>query len=276
MAVFTDNDRSKVNDEIDIEDVDEVVEDDADQADQDDSTNTDDDKSSDKNENQDTDQDDDSSKDKKSAAKTDDEKGAEYWKQKFTESSREAQILAEREKEAKRKLEEATKPKEITDETMKQKYPDWDNYDDGVKAALKNTVIQEQKINELEKGQSEYLNERKWQGQIDSFLAENDETEKIVIKDKEAFKKYCNKPERKGMNLDILAAAFAYEVGTTAPAKPEKKKGSMLESGSGAGATGKHKTDKKEYTAEDAKMLRQNNPKEYERLVRSGKLDIKI
>lgn len=56
-------------------------------------------------------------------------------------------------------------------------------YDDGVKAALKNTVIQEQKITQLEQSQSEYHNERKWQGQIDSFLAENDETEKITIKD---------------------------------------------------------------------------------------------
>jgi len=272
MAVFTDNDRSKVNDEID--DVDEVKEEDADQEDQDDSADTD--KSSDKNEDQDADQEEDAGKDKKPDAKADDEKGVEYWKNKFTESSREAQVLAEREKETKRKLEEATKPKEVTDDLMKQKYPDWDSYDDGVKAALKNTVVQDQKITALEQGQSEYLNERKWQSQIDGFLAENDETEKISIKDKDAFKKYCNKPERKGMNLDILAAAFAYEVGTTAPAKPEKKKGSMLETGSGQGATQKHKTDKKEYTADDAKMLRQNNPKEYERLVRSGKLDIKI
>jgi hypothetical protein len=275
MAVFTDNDRSKVNDEIDIDDVDEVEEDEADQGDQDDSA---DDKGKDENEadkgddHAEADQDADKSKDKK----PDEEKGADYWKNKFTESSRENQLERERREQAEKRAEELSKPKEVTDDLMKQKYPDWDNYDDGVKAALKNTVVQEQKIAALEKGQSEYHNERKWQSQIDGFLAENDETEKIVIKDKDAFKKYCNKPERKGMSLDILAAAFAYEVGTTAPAQPAKKKGSMLETGSGQGATNKHKTDKKEYTAEDAKMLRLNNPKEYERLVRSGKLDIKI
>lgn len=271
MAIFSDNDRSKVNEEIDIEDVDEVVEDD-DQEDQDDSTDTGSDNNSQDN-NDDQDNKGDENDDKKSQTKPEDT--ADYWKKKFQESSREAQIIAEREKEAKAKLEEATKPKEVTDDLMKEKYPDWDNYDDGVKSALKNQVKLEQEVTTLKKQSSEYHNERKWDGQINSFLDENAETEKYPIKDREAFRKFVSKPERKGMNLDVLAAAFVYEVGST-ETKPEKKKGSMLESGSGQGATKKHKTDKKEYTADDAKTLRENNPREYERLVRSGKLDIKI
>lgn len=268
MAIFSDNDRSKVNEEIEIEDVDEVVEDDDDQEDQDDSTDT----GSDDNNSQDKD-DDEGGERKKPEVK--DEDTADYWKKKFQESSREAQIIAEREKEAKAKLEEATKPKEITDDLMKEKYPDWDAYDEGVKSALKNQVKLEQEVTALKKQSSEYHNERKWDGQINSFLDENAETEKYPIKDREAFRKFVSKPERKGMNLDVLAAAFVYEVGSTTD-KPEKKKGSMLEGGSGQGATKKHKSDKKEYTAEDAKVLRENNPREYERLVRSGKLDIKI
>lgn len=269
MAIFSDNDRSKVNEEIEIEDVDEVVEDDDDQEDQDDSTDTG------ANNSQQNKADDDQDDKGKKKPETNPEDTAEYWKTKFQESSREAQIIAEREKEAKAKLEEATKPKEITDDLMKEKYPDWDAYDDGVKAALKNQVKLEQEVTTLKKSQSEYHNERKWDSQINSFLDENTETEKYPIKDREAFRKFVSKPERKGMNLDVLAAAFVYEVGSTTP-KPEKKKGSMLESGSGQGATQKHKSDKKEYTAEDAKLLRENNPREYERLVRSGKLDIKI
>lgn len=270
MAIFSDNDRSKVNEEIEIEDVDEVVDDDSDDQDQDDSTDTGSDDSQDKNDDQDQD---DKGK-KKPEAKPEDT--AEYWKTKFQESSREAQIIAEREKEVKAKLEEATKPKEITDDLMKEKYADWDSYDDAVKATLKNQVKLEQEVTALKQSQSEYHNERKWDGKINSFLDENSETEKYPIKDREAFRKFVSKPERKGMNLDVLAAAFVYEVGTTTPAKPEKKRGSMLEGGSGQGATQKHKSDKKEYTAEDAKVLRENNPREYERLVRSGKLDIKI
>lgn len=264
MAIFSDNDRSKVNEEIEIDDVDEIVEDD-DQEDQDDSTNEADDSQ---------DQDDQGDKGKKKPEPKP-EDTAEYWKTKFQESSREAQIIAEREKEAKAKLEEATKPKEITDDLMKEKYADWDSYDDAVKATLKNQVKLEQEVTALKQSQSEYHNERKWDSKINSFLDENAETEKYPIKDREAFRKFVSKPERKGMNLDVLAAAFVYEVGSTT-SKPEKKKGSMLESGSGQGATQKHKSDKKEYTAEDAKVLRENNPREYERLVRSGKLDIKI
>ena len=267
MAIFSDNDRSKVNEEIEIDDVDEVVEDD-DQEDQDDSANEADDS-------QDQDDQDDQGDKGKKKPETKPEDTAEYWKTKFQESSREAQIIAEREKEAKAKLEEATKPKEITDDLMKEKYADWDSYDDAVKATLKNQVKLEQEVTALKQSQSEYHNERKWDSKINSFLDENAETEKYPIKDREAFRKFVSKPERKGMNLDVLAAAFVYEVGSTT-SKPEKKKGSMLESGSGQGATQKHKSDKKEYTAEDAKVLRENNPREYERLVRSGKLDIKI
>lgn len=271
MAIFSDNDRSKVNEEIVIEDVDEV-DDDADSKDQDDSTDdAGNDDSKDKKTEDAKDQDD--SKGKKADAE-DEEKTADYWKKKFSDSTSENQIERERRKKAEQVVEELTKPKEITDDLMKQKYSDWDSYDDAVKATLKNQVKIEQELTELKKSQSEYHNERRWEGQVNSFLDENAETEKYSIADRDAFKKFVNKPERKGMNLDVLAGAFLFEVGPTA--KPEKKKGSMLEAGSGQGATNKHKTDKKEYTAEDAKVLRENNPREYERLVRSGKLDIKI
>lgn len=267
MALFTDNDRSKVDEEINLEDTD-VVDETPDDEVVDDTPDEEVDETPDDEPNDDPDE--------KPKAKPEDT--ADYWKTKFQESSREAQIIAEREREAKEKLEEATKPKEVTDETMKKDYPDWDNYDEGVKKALKNQAMQAQELAKLQASQSEYHNERKWRGQIDGFLDENNETEKYPIAGKEAeFRKFVNKPERKGMDLDVLAAAFVYEVGSSKPVKEKpKKKGSMLESGSGAGATGKHKTDKKELTADDAKRLRENNPREYERKVRSGELDLKL
>ena len=273
MALFSDNDRDKVNEDIDLDDVDEVDDDTADQdndQDQDDSTKND------------------SQPPKKETKKTDEpaeEETVEYWKKKaeenktkFSESTRENQLERERRLEAERKLEEATKPKEITDDVMKAQYPDWDSYDEAVKTTLKKAAKHDQEIEQLKKGQSEYHNEQRWNNQVNSFLDENDETNKYPIKDREAFRKFVNKPERKGMNLDVLAAAFGFEVGsssTTELPKPKSKK-SLLEDGSGAGGSNKHTTDKKEYTAEDAKRLRENNPREYERMVRSGELNIKV
>jgi len=268
MALFTDNDRSKVDEELDLEDKDIL----------------DDEEDLDKDKDEDVDQDDDSKDqnkddDKKKAdedqkPKVKPEETVEYWKEKFGHSTREAQLIAERERVANQKLEELTKPKEITDEVMKEKYPDWDNYDDAVKATLKNQIKLEQEVTNLKQSQSEYLNERKWENQVKSFLDENEETEIYSIKDKDAFRKFCNRADRKGMNLDILAKAYLFEAKDED--KPAPKKGSMLENGSGQGASKKHTTDKKEYTAEDAKRLRENNPKEYERLIKSGALDIKI
>lgn len=272
MAIFSDNDRSKIDDEINLDDVDEVEEtpdDEVEETPDENPTET----PSDDQPNTPPDP------EKKETPEAKPEDTADYWKKKFTESSRENQLERERREKAEREAEEMRKPKEITDDTMKQTYPDWDNYDEGVKTALKNQAIQSQELERLKASQSEYHNERKWRGQVDSFLDENGETERYpaLVKNQDAFRKFVNKPERKGMDLDILAKAFGYEAGATQ--EPEKKPGSnqeMLNTGSGAGATGKHKTDKKKLDADDAKRLRENNPREYERKVRSGELDIKI
>lgn len=269
MAIFADNDRDKIHEEIDIDDVDEVEEDedldrDDDQDDDEDQPSTPPAKKKDE------------QPDNGSQAKPEDT--PDYWKKKFQESSRENQLERERREQAEKRAEELAKPKEITDDLMKQKYPDWENYDEAVKSALKGQARMEQELNTLKQSQSEYHNERKWQSQVDSFLDENSETERYDIKDREGFKKFCNKPRNKGIDLEVLANAFLYEVGSTTMPEPEKKpkKGSMLEDGSGQGATGKHSTDKKKYTAEDAKRLRENNPREYERLVRNGTINIEI
>jgi hypothetical protein len=268
MALFKDNDREKVNEEIDLEDEDSLDDEEDLDKDKDEDIDQDDDS-------KDQDKDEDKKKiDEDQKPKVKPEETAEYWKEKFANSTREAQIEFERRKQAEKERDELAKPKEITDDLMKEKYPDWDNYDDAVKATLKNQIKLEQEVTTLKQSQNEYLNERKWDNQIKSFLDENEETEVYSIKDKDAFKKFCNKADRKGMNLDVLAKAYLFEAKDED--NPAPKKGSMLENGSGQGASKKHTTDKKEYTADDAKRLRQNNPKEYERLVKSGALDIKI
>lgn len=278
MALFTDNDRDKVNEDIDLDkDLDELDDEELDglqDQDSDDGEN-DEDSQGGKKEDQNN-SDDKGGEENKGSSNPED--SAEYWKNKFSESSRENQLERERRKKAEEDLEAMRKPKEVTDDTMKEQYPDWDAYDDGVKAALKKQVIQDQEIQELKKQTTEYHNERKWSGKVQSFLDEDSETEKFGLSGKEAeFRKFVNRPERKGMDLDILAGAFLHEVEKEGRSKPKpQKKGDMLNSGSGNGATKKHTSDKKEYSAEDAKRLRENNPKLYERLVRTGKLDIKI
>jgi len=265
---FKDNDREKVNEEIDLDDEDSLDDEENQDKDKDEDIDQDDDS-------QDKDQDEDKKKtDEDQKPKDKSDETAEYWKNKFSDSTREAQIERERRKKAEEERDELAKPKEITDDLMKEKYPDWDNYDEAVKVTLKNQIKLEQEVTTLKQSQNEYLNERKWDSQIKSFLDENEETEVYSIKDKDAFKKFCSRPDRKGMNLDVLAKAYLFDAKDEG--KPTPKKGSMLENGSGQGASKKHTTDKKEYTADDAKRLRENNPKEYERLIKSGELNIKI
>lgn len=221
---------------------------------------------------------------RKKAGKPEDQ--PDYWKNKFTESARENQLERERREKAERELEESRKPKELTDDVMKGKYPDWDNYDDAVKATLKNQAKMEQEMAELKQSQSTYLNERKWNETVESFLDENGITEKYPLKGREQeFRKYVNKADRKGMNLDVLAAAFGFEVKPPAKTQEEldaeaeaakNKKRSLLESGSGGGNFKKAGDGKKKYTADDAQALRKNNPREYERLIRTGELNLEV
>ena len=210
----------------------------------------------------------------------------DYWKEKFANSTKENQLERERREKAERELEEIRKPKGLTDDVMKAKYPDWDNYDDAVKATLKNQAKMEQELSELKQSQSTYLNEQKWANQVDSFLDENEVTEKYPLKGRESeFRKYVNKADRKGMNLDVLAAAFGFEVKPAGKTQEEldaeaeaakKKKGSLLEAGSGVGGLKKAGDGKKKYTADDAQALRKNNPREYERLIRTGELNLEV
>lgn len=221
---------------------------------------------------------------KKKAGKPEDQ--PDYWKEKFANSTKENQLERERREKAERELEEIRKPKELTDDVMKAKYPDWDNYDDAVKATLKNQAKMEQELSELKQSQSTYLNEKKWGDTVESFLDENSVTEKYPLKGREQeFRKYVNKADRKGMNLDVLAAAFGFEVKPAAKTQEEldaeaeaakKKKGSLLEQGGGVGGTKKHDGAKKKYTADDAQALRKNNPREYERLIRTGELNLEV
>ena len=79
------------------------------------------------------------------------------------------------------------------------------------------------------------------------------------------------KESRRGVDLDDLVKAFLFDA---VPSPARKNKGSLLESGSGG--RGDEKKNDGFIDEKQASILRRTNHKEYNRLVKAGKIKIKL
>lgn len=184
---------------------------------------------------------------------------------KYKESQKEALVL-------KSQLEqmEAEKNKkiEVTDEYLKEKYPDWDDLTTGEQKAIRKSEILEQEVLEIKNNANMFNNDRKWQEKVDNYVESDlpDQFPKIVGREDE-FRRFATRPSRKGLPLDDLAKIFLFEN----PA-PEPKR-SLFHGGNSGG--NQPATDEG-MSAEEIRLLRVSRPTEYMRLIRAGKIKIKI
>ncbi|MHA1400144.1 MAG: hypothetical protein ACTSQE_07330 [Candidatus Heimdallarchaeaceae archaeon] len=193
------------------------------------------------------------------------------YKEKFANSTREAQVLAEQKKKLEEQLTELTKPKVINDDYMKDRYPDWEDMTDMEKRFMKKQEVLDQKFADLNKKTNEFNNDRKWRTKTQEFASSPENIDKYpALKSQEAeFIKFSNKPSRKGLDMDTLAKVFSFEAGVEV--KPKKKK-TLFSRSSGPGK----KPVKKGYSAEEVKKIRTNSPRKYNELVRTGKIKIDL
>lgn len=183
---------------------------------------------------------------------------------KFKESQKEALVL-------KAQLEqiEAEKQKkvEITEDYLKGKYTDWEDMTAGEQRAIKKAEELEQEVQEIKNNANQFNNDRKWQEKVDSFVTEDlaDQFPKLVGREEE-FARFATRPTRKGLPLDDLAKIFLFENPT------QEKKRSLFHQPGAAGTP----TPDDTMNADDVRILRTSKPLEYMRLVRAGKIKIKI
>jgi len=183
---------------------------------------------------------------------------------KFKESTKEAMIM-------KAKLDEIeaekNKPVEINDEYMKANYPDWEDMTVTEQRLARRTEEQDQKIKELTNKTNEYNNDKKWRDQIDSLVDDVEFTETYPkMKGKtEEFKKFCSKPTRKGVDMDILASAFLFEVKDT----PKELKTLFKETKGSSAKT----APKAKLTTDEQKALRKGSNSKFMDLLKDPKYD---
>lgn len=188
------------------------------------------------------------------------------YKAKFTESQKEALVL----KAQLDKIEEEKNKKiDVTDDFLKNKYPDWEDMTTGEQTAIRKSEILEQEITQIKNNSNKFNNDRAWQEKVEAFTTDElpDSFPDLVGREDE-FQRFATRPTRKGLPMDDLAKIFLFEN----PKKPAKK-ASLFHAPGGAGNAPKTSEG---MSADDVQLLRTTKPLEYMRLVRAKKIKIKL
>ena len=213
----------------------------------------------------------------KEEPKVDEPKPSPDYKEKYHESSKESLTQYFKNKKLTSVIEEANNLPEPTEDELiifaRSKGTVYDDLDDFSKAILKETLWNKNKTNKINEIVVESKEIDAWADKVESFTNSVETVAKypLVEENAEEFKKFCMKSQRRGMDIEDLATSFLYGLSSVTPKKATK--GSMLLSG---GSSGGKEEKPAGITDEDAMNIRLSNPKEYRRLVKSGKIKIEI
>lgn len=176
--------------------------------------------------------------------------------EKFSASSREANLLLERNKALEAQLADRNSTKEPTDSELQAAFPEWDTLSDFEKKMARRTIAAERIAGGAVSSLEEIKAERSWNTSIELELAKN-----TALQGKElAFRQYAARPQYRNVPMDVLTAAFLQSQGTTAPAPTPAPARPTLLQGNGGPKT----PDKpKKLDADGLRALRKTDEKAY-------------
>lgn len=190
------------------------------------------------------------------------------YKEKFRESTREAQVLAAKNRKIVETIDEAAQAPEPTEDELRKEFPEWDTLTEIEQRLFKDNLMNRRKFDLVHSAVQETRKVDEWAGKVDEFLTEKSASEQNPLEGREdEFRSFAMKPTRRGVDLGDLVSAFLY---TAEPAK--KNRGSLLETATG----GPKETKPKELTPDEIKRIRINDPKLYTRLIKEGKIKIDL
>jgi hypothetical protein len=176
------------------------------------------------------------------------------YKEKFTQSAREAQVLAaqleqERQKNARREL--TTEP---TDSELLAAFPEWEIMTDTEKRLARETSKANRIASTLQQEREQEKAERQWTTDLELTIAQNPSLQGKEL----AFKEFAKKPTHRGAPLATLVSAFLFESSSIPSATPAPTPQPGLEPGNG----GPRVPEKPQLlSAEQLKQLRESNEK---------------
>lgn len=186
----------------------------------------------------------------------------------------EAQIQAEKNRAYVEKVNEAANlPDPTLDELrdyVKADGAEWDELTNFEQAMAKKTLLADKRFSLVNESVQSGQKVDEWAKKVDDFIESTDgKQEYVELGTHEGeFRKFAMKEAHRATPIDILLSAFMNNL------PPEKKtRGSLFNRG-GGGEKEKQKTGIVD--ADRASQLRQNNPREYARQVKAGKIKIEV
>ncbi len=188
----------------------------------------------------------------------------------YRESTREAQVLYKKQKKFTDTVEQAANLPEPTEEELKAEYPEWDEMTDTEKRLAKDNFVNKRKFDMVHQATLEGKKIDEWANKVDTYLTTAVTKFPRLAGKEEEFKWFCMKPKRRERDFEDLVKAFLFDATET----PTRKKGSLLETGSGG--RGGEREQGNFIDEKQAATLRTKNHKLYQKLVREGKIKIQL
>jgi hypothetical protein len=189
----------------------------------------------------------------------------EFWKQKFSSSSSEANLL--REAEAARVKAQQETTKEPTEPELRTAFPLWDSMSDTEKELARRTVRAERIGGNAALEVQEIKAKDSWATSIELVLASNN-----ALQGKEqAFRQYASRPQYRGASMDLIVGSFLQTQGTAPAPKVTPKQG--LEPANGGPRTTE---TPKGLSTDELRALRTSDPKGYQDYLKTHVISIDI
>jgi len=190
------------------------------------------------------------------------------FKEKFVQSSKEAQVLHAKNKKMNEVLEKASQLEAPTDEELSKEYTEWEVMSDFEKKMATEAFTSKRYRDFIAEGTKEFKDIDAWSDKVDGFI---DNPEVLIAHPElegktEEFKAFASKPTRRGVDFEDLLKAFLFDVKATKPVN----KGSQMEGGSGGPNDKSAVSDK--LTVEEGRALRQTDYNKWKEMARAGKI----
>ncbi len=195
------------------------------------------------------------------------------YKKKFSESSREAQKIAAKNKLINKAIDDGKDTPEPTDEEMKAEYPDWDIMEDFMKKIATESTVGKRFRENMTRAREEGQKVEKWNDKVEKFtedpetLTKNPDLEGRL----DEFKVFATDDANTSVSFDILIPAFLHNSNV----KP-KNKGGMFPKGSAGPSDPVERKKAGTITMDEAMTLKKVDYDKYKAKLKAGLIESDI
>lgn len=186
------------------------------------------------------------------------------YEKKFSESTREAQRLAQELEQERARIKSLTTNNNPTDNELRERFSNWDELNSVTQDVYRRQVAIEKQNTRLQNTLMEQIAEQKWKDELNSLTKKADYK---ALRDDPEFEDYVFKPNHKGLSIETLADAFMHRKGMAAPPPPTPGRPG-LERGSGG------PKEPEGDTQVDLQALSQQDPKKFRKDLVEGRIKL--